>query len=62
MSFYGSSDPGNVFYDTNETYLNVPGNATQTRNRTKFDISRQVETGPDNAPTNLSTRYWRRVA
>jgi hypothetical protein len=27
-----------------------------------FDASRVVKTGPDNAPSNLSLRYWRRVA
>jgi hypothetical protein len=66
-SFVGYASPfvaeeRNVFYRSSYEYENLPGNVGQTRPRTGFDLSRQVPTGPDNAPRTLSSRYWRRVA
>jgi hypothetical protein len=55
---------GNLFYQDSTLYCSTWSNAS-TGNysiRVGFDPSRVVPTGADNAGTNLSTRFWRRVS
>jgi hypothetical protein len=54
-------NPTGPFYNSTD-YKYVPVFAESlSRLELRFDPSLAVPTGPDNAPTNLSKRLWRRV-
>jgi hypothetical protein len=52
---------GVLFYGDSPGYQLPAGSGNGLR-RANFDPSRVVLSGPDNAPENLSERWWRRVA